>query len=182
MSSRVATGGPPSDACLSGSSWRCSKTGLNLSMTIHNENEWMIYDIWYDIPHKLHIWSYNVIYKSQPFVRNQGSWQLVWDLVYSLVKTVNHLRLLRVKLTTESCNPGSRITKKKHPKQTPSWPYLRHRAWAARQQGSSLGLGFRCSRFRRFQATVSDCCQVFRTLEFLSLTIFLQRIWRISWN
>ena len=36
-------GGPPSDACLSGSSWRCSKTGLNLSMSL---NEWYII-IWY---------------------------------------------------------------------------------------------------------------------------------------
>ena len=110
-------GGPPSDACLSGSSWRCSKTGLNLSMTRHNENEWMIYNIWYDIPYKLHIWSYNVIYKSQPFVRNQGSWQLVWDLVHCLVNTaptINHLRLLRVKLTTGILQPSIQDHKKKN--------------------------------------------------------------------
>lgn len=93
------------------------------------------------------------------------------------VSTINHLRLLRVKLTTGSgiFFPSMQDHKKKNIQNNPRplGPYLRYRAWAATQRSEHLSdLDFAAPRFRRFQATVSDCCEVFRTLEFLSLKNF----------
>lgn len=92
-----------------------------------------------------------MIYKSQPFVRNQGSWQLVWDLVHCLVKTaptINHLRLLRVKLTTGIFFPSIQDHKKKNIQNNPRPLDLISAIGPEQAQatiGSSLGLGFRCS-------------------------------------
>lgn len=153
-------GGPPSDACLSGSSWRCSKTGLNLSMSL---NEWYII-IWYtalQITHMILQCDIQIAtlrkkpglvavgLRSRPLPGENSA----KDQPSSAVKGKTYNWNLK--------NPASRITKK-HPKQPPApWPYLRYRAWAANATiGSSLGLGFR----------------------FCLWFFVLQRIWRIRWN
>ena len=158
-------GGPPSDACLSGSSWRCSKTGLNLSMSL---NEWYII-IWYtalQITHMILQCDIQIAtLRKKPGLVAVGLRSPPLPGEYS----ANDQPSSAVKGKTYNWVffPSIQDHKKKHPKQPPApWPYLRYRAWAATQRSDHLSdLDFVAPRFRRFQATVSDCCEVFWTLR-----------------